>query len=66
MQLYAISLLGGIGFTMSLFIGTLAFLDSPDLIVATKLGVLGGSLVSVVTGWVLLRLASDKPVECSP
>jgi Na+:H+ antiporter, NhaA family len=66
MQLYAISLLCGIGFTMSLFIGTLAFLDSPDLIVATKLGVLGGSLVSAVTGWVLLRLGTDKPIERRP
>jgi NhaA family Na+:H+ antiporter len=59
-QMYGISLLCGIGFTMSLFIGGLAFNDSPNLIVATKIGVLGGSLISAVAGWLLLRLALPR------
>ncbi|ASC64947.1 Na+/H+ antiporter NhaA [Achromobacter denitrificans] len=53
-QLYGVALLCGIGFTMSLFIGALAFTD-PAAVDATKIGVLTGSLVSAVTGFVLLR-----------
>jgi len=56
-QLYGTSLLCGIGFTMSLFIGALAFPVSPELADAVKVGVLGGSLLSGVAGWLLLRRA---------
>jgi NhaA family Na+:H+ antiporter len=55
-QLYGVALLCGIGFTMSLFIGALAF-DSPELGKATKIGVLLGSVVSAVAGAVVLRMA---------
>jgi NhaA family Na+:H+ antiporter len=53
-QIHAISLLAAIGFTMSLFIGNLAFAD-PAQTDAVKIGVLAGSLVAAVTGYLLLR-----------
>ena len=60
-QVYAIACLTGIGFTMSLFIGTLAFDDS-EMINAVKLGVLMGSIASGLLGFVLLKLSTkDKP-----
>jgi NhaA family Na+:H+ antiporter len=56
-QLYAVALLCGIGFTMSLFIGGLAF-PSDQMIVETKLGVLAGSVLSALCGYGLMRAAS--------
>jgi NhaA family Na+:H+ antiporter len=59
-QVYGMALLCGIGFTMSLFIGLLAFADAPQFEDMTKLGVLAGSLVSALLGWLVLRLASPQ------
>ena len=55
-KMHGLSLLAAIGFTMSLFIGNLAFAD-PAQVDAVKLGVLAGSLVAAVSGFVLLRAA---------
>ncbi|MFL6733730.1 MAG: Na+/H+ antiporter NhaA [Sphingomicrobium sp.] len=60
-QVYGASVLCGIGFTMSLFIGALAFPGDADKIDAAKLGTLAGSLVSALAGWSILRLASPAP-----
>jgi Na+:H+ antiporter, NhaA family len=59
-QLHGLSVIAGIGFTMSLFIGNLAF-TSQAQIAAVKLGVLGGSMISALCGYFLLRLLSVKP-----
>jgi len=59
MQVYGVAVLCGVGFTMSLFIGALAFpgaVDSPQQ-VEVKLGVIGGSLMSVLWGALILALA---------
>ncbi|MDQ3702505.1 MAG: Na+/H+ antiporter NhaA [Chloroflexota bacterium] len=60
-QVYGAAWLGGIGFTMSLFIATLAF-DDEALLVAAKLGILAASLVAGLVGWALLR---TPPVAAS-
>ncbi|PLP57222.1 Na+/H+ antiporter NhaA [Mesorhizobium loti] len=57
MQMTGIALLCGIGFTMSLFIGLLAFADSPTLQDAVKVGILAGSLVAALAGAALLLAA---------
>ena len=55
-QLYGVAVLCGVGFTMSLFIGALAFSDA-RLIEETKIGVLAGSLISALLGLLILRTA---------
>jgi len=62
LQIYGTALLCGIGFTMSLFIGGLAFND-PKLIDSVKIGVLGGSLLSGLAGFIVLRLAPGRKAE---
>jgi len=59
MQLYGLACLTGIGFTMSLFIGNLAFVD-PEQIETVKLGVISGSLVSGILGYCLLRFTPNQ------
>lgn len=54
-QIYGVSLLCGIGLTMSLFIGALAFPAAPELSDSVKIGVLGGSTVAALAGWFVLR-----------
>ena len=65
LQIYGVSLLCGIGFTMSLFIGGLAF-DDPALADAVKIGVLGGSVVSAVVGYFVFLAASRSQRSISP
>jgi NhaA family Na+:H+ antiporter len=65
LQIYATLLNAGIGFTMSLFIGGLAF-DAPEHQNLVRLGVLAGSLVSGICGALLLALATKpkpKPTQ---
>ncbi|HET8612715.1 MAG TPA: Na+/H+ antiporter NhaA [Sphingomonas sp.] len=56
-QIYGVALLCGVGFTMSLFIGGLAFVD-PRHLSEVKIGVLGGSAISALAGYLLLRFLS--------
>jgi NhaA family Na+:H+ antiporter len=57
LQLLGVSLLCGIGFTMSLFIGLLAFANDPLLQEEVKVGILAGSAVAGLLGWAVLRVA---------
>ncbi|NCE83798.1 Na+/H+ antiporter NhaA [Pseudomonas sp. Q1] len=57
-QIYGISLLCAIGFTMSLFIGGLAFPEAPHLINEVKVGVLAGSILAAIAGVLVLRFGS--------
>lgn len=61
-HIYGVALLTGIGFTMSLFIGTLAF-DDPEHARAVRIGVLSGSIVSGVVGYLILRFAGRSSAE---
>ena len=59
LQVYGLSLIAGIGFTMSLFIGGLAFAD-PAMADGVKIGVLAGSILSAFGGVLVLTLANGK------
>ena len=60
MSLYAVSILTGIGFTMSLFVGNLAFANNLEFSDGVKIGVLTGSLLSTLCGYFLLLFANRK------
>ena len=66
-SLFGVSMLGGIGFTVALFIANLSFSDMPeigtDLLNQAKLGVFSGSLISGVGGYLVLKLGL-KNVKC--
>jgi len=58
-HVYGVACLTGVGFTMSLFIGSLAF-SSPETMNTVRLGVISGSLLSGIVGYIVLRMASPK------
>jgi len=60
-QLYGVAVLCGVGFTMSLFIGSLAFGESnPELVSGVKMGVMGGSLFSAIFGLIILNFTLPR------
>ena len=60
MSFYGVGILTGIGFTMSLFIGNLAFVENIEYIDGVKIGVLVGSLLSTLIGYSLLLLTAKN------
>ena len=60
---YGVGVLTGIGFTMSLFVGNLAFVENIQYIDGVKIGVLTGSLLSTLFGYFLILLTSKKKNE---
>ena len=67
LSIYGVALLTGIGFTMSLFIGSLAFERGAfDQLAATRVGVLMGSALSATAGYLLLRKALKFSVNDAP
>ncbi|MBV7264956.1 Na+/H+ antiporter NhaA [Erythrobacter ani] len=65
MEIWGISILCGIGFTMSLFIGGLAFPQQPLFVEEAKIGILTGSAISAILGFIVLRLTTTHPeAEC--
>ena len=57
---YGVGILTGIGFTMSLFVGNLAFIDNMQYMDGVKIGVLTGSLLSTLAGYFLILLTPNK------
>jgi len=60
-QIYATSWLAGIGFTMSLFIANLAFKQDQQSLQYAKVGIIIGSVVSGIVGFVLIQLGGRRP-----
>ncbi|MDP3353350.1 MAG: Na+/H+ antiporter NhaA, partial [Flavobacteriaceae bacterium] len=59
-QIVGVSFLAGIGFTMSIFVSNLAFQGNNALIDASKIGIIAGSLISGVIGFIILRIYSNS------
>ena len=59
-KFYAVGILTGIGFTMSLFVGNLAFVENTQYIDGVKIGVLTGSFLSAIAGYFLLLIVTRK------
>jgi len=62
-QIFGVAFLGGIGFTMSIFVADLAFIHSPELIFQAKIGILFASLVSGLFGFFWLKAVSKLPKD---
>jgi len=61
-QIAGVSLLAGIGFTMSIFVAQLGFSNNEDLLLMAKTGILAASLLSGIAGYIWLYMVS-KPVN---
>lgn len=60
-HLTGIGFLGGIGFTMSLFIANLAYSDQPGILTSAKTGILIGSTIAAIVGYLILYFSLSKP-----
>lgn len=61
-QIIGVSFLAGIGFTMSIFIASLAFIDDPVYLDSAKIGILIGSLISAIIGYIILSVKTTKSI----
>jgi len=59
-QIIGVALLAGVGFTMSIFVANLAFFDQPHLLDSAKVGILAGSFVAGLGGYIVLRFTGRK------
>ena len=59
-QVFGVAFLGGIGFTMSIFVADLAFINSPELIFQAKVGILAASLFAGLFGYIWLRFIAKS------
>ncbi|QWX84885.1 Na+/H+ antiporter NhaA [Cellulophaga sp. HaHaR_3_176] len=59
-HILGVSFIAGIGFTMAIFIASLAFVSTPEYISSAKIGILLGSLISAIIGYLILRFGSNK------
>jgi NhaA family Na+:H+ antiporter len=59
-QIIGVALLAGVGFTMSIFVANLAFFDQPHLLDSAKVGILAGSFVAGLGGYLVLRFSGRK------
>ncbi len=62
-QIFGVAFLGGIGFTMSIFVADLAFIDSPELIFQSKVGILAASLFAGLFGFFWLKCVAKSAQE---
>ena len=60
-QIFGVAFLGGIGFTMSIFVAELAFINNPEFIFQAKIGILFASLLSGLFGFFWLKFVSKSP-----
>ena len=60
-QIIGTGFLAGVGFTMSIFVANLAFIESPVLLDSAKVGILIGSLVAGISGYLMIRFNTVKP-----
>ncbi|AWV99148.1 Na+/H+ antiporter NhaA [Arcticibacterium luteifluviistationis] len=59
LQIVGISILAGVGFTMSIFIANLAFSGSPTYMDSAKMGIIAGSVISGIVGYIILRISKN-------
>lgn len=59
-QIIGVSFLAGIGFTMAIFIASLAFIGDPTYIDSAKIGILIGSLISAIIGYLILKFKANE------
>jgi len=59
-QIFGVAFLGGIGFTMSIFVADLAFANAPELVFQAKIGILTASLLAGLIGYIWLRFVANK------
>ncbi|WP_297433716.1 Na+/H+ antiporter NhaA [Sulfurimonas sp.] len=62
-QVFGVALLGGIGFTMSIFVAELAFYGNASAIFQAKIGILAASLFAGILGFIWLRFIAKSPTE---